>query len=158
MKTSDFDFDLPRELIAQHPVSPRDAARLLVVGDSMADHGMGDLPSLLQPGDILVFNDTRVIPARLTGRRGQAKVEVTLHKNEAPDRWRAFAKGARRVKLGDKLIFSPDFSAEVTEKGDGGEVTLVFNRVGAALQAALEQHGIMPLPPYIQREDRKSVV
>jgi len=159
MKTADFDFDLPRALIAQHPVEPRDAARLLVVGaDELADRSIGKLPELLAPGDILVCNDTRVIPARLFGSRGQVRIEVTLHRREPPPagerivRWRAFARPARRLKPGDRVDFAANFHATVASKGDGGEVTLAFDLDDAGLAAALARHGAMPLPPYIGRE------
>jgi S-adenosylmethionine:tRNA ribosyltransferase-isomerase len=111
-----------------------------------------DLPELLVPGDLLVFNDTKVIPARLIGRRGQATVEVTLHKRDSDTLWRAFARPAKRLKPGDRLAFAADFSAEVTAKGEAGEVTLAFDRGGADLLAALERHGAMPLPPYMGRD------
>ncbi len=153
MRTDDFDVDLPRELIAQHPVRPRDAARLLEVGDTLADRAFRDLPQLLKPGDILVFNDTRVIPTRLAGRRGAAAVEVTLHKAEGPGRWRAFARPAKRLKPGDRIDFAEGFSADVADKAEGGEVTLTFDLEGAALTAALEARGAMPLPPYIRRAE-----
>ena len=158
MRTDDFDFNLPRELIAQHPVSPRDAARLLTVGETLQDRFIGDLPALLQPGDILVVNDTKVIPARLTGRRrrgGQsgAKVEVTLHKAQGPQEWLAFARPAKKLTPGDRIDFAEELWAEVAAKQEAGEVTLTFNLDGAALMAALERHGVMPLPPYIQRAD-----
>ncbi len=152
MRTDDFDFDLPRGLIAQHPVTPRDASRLLAVGGELADNRFGELPGLLEPGDILVFNDTRVIPTRLTGRRGGAKVEVTLHKAEGPGCWRAFARPAKKLSAGDRIDFAEGFAAEVTGKGEGGEVTLAFDRTEDELGAALERHGAMPLPPYIHRE------
>jgi S-adenosylmethionine:tRNA ribosyltransferase-isomerase len=156
MKTDDFDFDLPRDLIAQHPVAPRDAARLLAVGAELEDRRLRDLPALLGPGDIMVFNDTRVIPARLFGRRGEAKVEVTLHKQEmgepARTRWRAFAKPAKRLKPGDRVDFAPGVCATVVER-DGGEVTLEFPLGTAALAAVLERIGAMPLPPYIRRRE-----
>jgi S-adenosylmethionine:tRNA ribosyltransferase-isomerase len=152
MRTDDFDFDLPRELIAQHPVRPRDAARLLEVGAEFADRAFRDLPDLLGPGDILVFNDTRVIPSRLAGRRGAARVEVTLHKAEGPGRWRAFARPARKLKPGDRIDFAGGLSAEVAEKAEGGEVGLAFDREGPDLMAALEAEGAMPLPPYIRRQ------
>jgi S-adenosylmethionine:tRNA ribosyltransferase-isomerase len=151
MDLSDFDFHLPPELIAQRPVSPRDSARLLHVGARLADLGVRDLPSLLHPGDILVFNDTRVIPARLLGRRGDAKVEVTLHKRAGPDRWHAFAKPAKKLQPGDRIDFRDAFSADVAGKGEGGEVLLAFDRGGPALLAALHDRGVMPLPPYIKR-------
>jgi S-adenosylmethionine:tRNA ribosyltransferase-isomerase len=150
MKTDEFDFDLPGELIAQHPVQPRDAARLLVVDDGLFDRAIRELPELLQPGDILVFNDTRVIPARLFGRRDAVRVEVTLLCEEAPGRWRALAKPARRLKPGNTIAFAEGFGAEVVAK-DGGHVTLEFERGGPALRAQLERHGAMPLPPYIRR-------
>jgi len=146
-----YDYELPRELVAAHPVEPRDAARLLHVGSRLDDRTMLDLPALLRPGDLLVFNDTKVIPARLAGRRGAAGVEVTLHRELAPDLWRAFAKGARRLRAGDGIAFAPDFAAIVEEKHEAGDVTLRFDRAGAALREALGRHGIMPLPPYIRR-------
>jgi S-adenosylmethionine:tRNA ribosyltransferase-isomerase len=153
MRTNAFDFDLPRELVAQHPVAPRDAARLLVVGEALGDRRMGDLPELLRPGDLLVVNDTKVLPTRLTGRRGAAKVEVTLHKAEGPGLWRAFAKPARRLKPGDGIDFAPGFAAEVRAKGDGGEVVLDFHCSESDLLGALQRHGVMPLPPYIRRPE-----
>ena len=95
MRVDDFDFHLPPDLIAERPASPRDASRLLVVAERLADRAILDLPSLLRAGDLLVVNDTRVIPARLVGRRGAAKIEVTLHRDLGGGRWRAFAKGAK---------------------------------------------------------------
>ncbi len=155
MRTDDFDFDLPKALIAQRPAEPREAARLLVVGDGLTDSRIAELPSFLKPGDILVINDTKVIPARLTGRRGQARIEVTLHKREGPDRWRAFARPAKRLRPGDRVDFAPEmseaFGAEVAAKGEGGEIILDFDRAGAELMAALAEFGAAPLPPYIQR-------
>ena len=152
MRIEEFDFDLPPELIAHRPASPRDASRLLrLLPDRLEDRRFLDLPELLRPGDLLVFNDTKVIPARLVGRRGAAAVEATLHRRVAPDAWRAFAKPARRLKPGDRIDFAPDFTAEVTAKGEGGEVELRFPCSGAALISALERHGSMPLPPYIKR-------
>ena len=151
MKVSDFDFELPRELIATHPAEPRESARLLEIGEQLADRIVRDLPNLLAPGDIVVVNDTKVIPARLSGLRGVAKVEVTLHKRESDSRWRAFAKGARKLKDGDRIDFADSFAATVAEKGEDGEVTLDFDRGGPELMAALAQYGFMPLPPYIAR-------
>ena len=151
MLVDDFDFDLPKDLIAQRPVSPRDSARLLVV-DGEGDRQVSDLPGLLNPGDLLVFNDTRVIPARLKGKRGEAGIEVTLHKRLGDDSWNVFARPARKLKPGNVIEFAAGFSAQVTHKGDGGEVGLHFHRSGAALMAALESHGGMPLPPYIKRD------
>jgi S-adenosylmethionine:tRNA ribosyltransferase-isomerase len=151
MRVDLFDFDLPPALIADRPAVPRDSARLLEVGDTLRDRIVRDLPTLLRPGDLLVFNDTRVIPARLFGRRGAAGIEVTLHKGVAADRWRAFARPARKLKQGDAIAFDGGLSAEVAEKGEGGEVELAFDRGGAALMAALAEVGRMPLPPYIKR-------
>ncbi len=150
MRVDSFDFALPRDLIADRPAEPRDAARLLVVGDGLADRAVRDLPDLLRRDDVLVVNDTRVIPARLSGRRGAAQVEVTLHRDVGGGRWRAFAKGARKLKRGDRIDFAADFAAEVEAK-DEGEVTLAFPCEGAAFRAALERYGRMPLPPYIRR-------
>lgn len=147
-----FDFELPRELIAERPVAPRDAARLLhVTSGALADGSVRDLPSLLQPGDVLVSNDTRVIPARLFGKRGEAGIEVTLHERIALDRWKAFARPAKKLKPGDVVRFGADFSAMVAEKGEAGEVTLRFDRAGDALMLALEEFGRLPLPPYIRK-------
>ena len=152
MKVDDFDFELPTEFIAQRPASPRDQARLLVA-ENLLDKIMIELPGCLQSNDILVFNDTRVIPARLKGLRGDAGVEVTLHMRESADTWKVFAKPAKKLHLENIIEFAEEFTAQVTGKGPGGEVTLRFNRSGAALMAALEAHGGMPLPPYIKREN-----
>jgi S-adenosylmethionine:tRNA ribosyltransferase-isomerase len=151
MRVDLFDFDLPPALIADRPAVPRDSARLLEVAANLRDHIVRDLPVLLRPGDLLVFNDTRVIPARLFGRRGAAGVEVTLHKCVAADRWRAFARPARKLKQGDVIAFDGGLSTTVAEKGEGGEVELAFDRGGAELMAALAAVGRMPLPPYIKR-------
>ncbi|MEQ8356420.1 MAG: tRNA preQ1(34) S-adenosylmethionine ribosyltransferase-isomerase QueA [Kiloniellaceae bacterium] len=152
MRTDDFDFDLPRALIAQHPVEPRDQARLLHVGQRLEDHKVSELGALLRPGDILVTNDTKVIPARLAGKRRTASVEVTLHQAIQSDTWKAFARPARKLSPGDEIDFAPGFAAEVIGKGEGGEVTLRFGRDGSDLLAALQRHGVMPLPPYILRD------
>jgi S-adenosylmethionine:tRNA ribosyltransferase-isomerase len=151
MRVDDFDFTLPKHLIASHPVEPRDAARLLVVSDALADRRVRDLPSLLRRGDLLVTNDTRVIPARLVGWRGAARIEVTLYRDLGGGAWRAFAKGARRLAQGDRLVFGEDFAATVAAKHPAGDITLSFASEGAAFRAALERHGSMPLPPYIKR-------
>jgi len=152
MRVDDFDFHLPPEMIAQKPAEPRETARLLHIGDTLADLGVRDLPGLLDPGDVLVVNDTKVLPCRLTGRRRDAKVEVTLHKPLGTDRWRAFARPARKLKPGDDIAFAGDLAASVAEKLEAGEVELVFDRGGTELLAALERHGVMPLPPYIKRD------
>lgn len=151
MRVDQFDFELPSDRIAQRPIEPRDAARLLrVMPGALADHVVRDLPALLRPGDLLVFNDTRVIPARLSGMRGLAKISVTLHQAVGLDRWRVLAKPAKRLRPGDRVDFGSDFSAEVLERGPEGDVVLLFDRGGAALLAALDTHGAMPLPPYIR--------
>jgi len=153
MHIDDFDFALPSKLIAAHPCEPRDAARLLFVPRSgrFEDWQILDLPSLLRPGDLLVFNDTKVIPARLAERRGAAVVEVTLHRDLGGGLWRAFAKGARRLRTGDHLAFAEDFAAQVAEKHAEGDVSLRFDLAGAAFHEMLARHGTMPLPPYIKR-------
>jgi len=152
MNVADFDFDLPPEFIAQRPAIPRDSAKLLTVaGPQLGDHAMRDLPGLLRPGDLLVFNDTRVIPARIEGKRGQARIEATLIKQVSLDTWNALARPGKRLREGDTVDFAPGFAAEVAAKGEAGEVTLRFDRSGPDLMAALEAHGGMPLPPYIKR-------
>jgi len=151
MRVEDFDFDLPKALIAERPAEPRDAARLLVVGEQLSDHAIADLPRLLRPGDLLVFNDTRVIPARLHGKRGAAWVEVTLHRDLGQGLWLAFAKGAKRLKPGDRVVFGAEFEAEVTGKTPIGEVALRFPLAAPEFRAQLERHGSMPTPPYIKR-------
>ncbi|MGY6533142.1 tRNA preQ1(34) S-adenosylmethionine ribosyltransferase-isomerase QueA [Glycocaulis sp.] len=159
MKLSDFDFHLPEDRIALRPARPRDSARLLHVerGGALSDHTMLNLPQLLQPGDLLVLNDTRVIPAALTGERpareegggGPARIEVNLHTRVSGDSWRAFARPAKRLREGDLIGFAEGLSASVTGKADGGEITLKFNASGPELDAALEAAGNPPLPPYI---------
>ena len=155
MKASDklenYDFDLPKERIAARPVAPRDAARLLVIGDPLLDRTMQDLPGLLKSGDLLVFNDTHVLPTRLFGHRDKAKFEVTLHKALSPDRWLAFAKPARKLETGNALRFPDGLGAKVLEKRQGGEVLLRLSEGGDVLIATLERIGRMPLPPYICR-------
>jgi S-adenosylmethionine:tRNA ribosyltransferase-isomerase len=150
MKTACFDFELPEEAIALRPAEPRDSARLLEVGATMAHHVFRDLPRLLRPGDALVLNDTRVVPTRLAGRRGEARVEVTLHKELGPGDWRAFARPARRLRPGDTVAFGPGFAAEVVDKTPEGEVRLRFADA-AGFAEVLQRHGRMPLPPYIRR-------
>jgi S-adenosylmethionine:tRNA ribosyltransferase-isomerase len=153
MRTDAFNFELPPSLIAQKPATPRDSARLLEVGDTLSDRTVADLPGLLAPGDLLVMNDTRVIPARLRGRRGAASVEITLHRSLPGGRWRAFARPARRLKPGDRIDFAPGFHADVAEKHEAGEVTVAPNLSGAAFRQALDTHGAVPLPPYIKRAE-----
>ena len=149
MRVDLFDFDLPQELIALRPASPRDSARLLhVQGDVFADKIVRDLPSLLNPGDCLVFNDTRVIPAQLEGRRGDAKIGATLHKREGLRTWRAFVKNAKRLKEVDQVIFGGGVTALVGERGADGSLLLHFEGE-EPVEILLERAGTMPLPPYI---------
>jgi len=158
MKVSDFDFDLPAERIALHPVEPRDAARLLVVrpDQPLLDGHVTDLLTILQPGDVLVVNDTRVLPAELSGTRTRgdlvAKVAFNLHKRVDAHTWRAFARPAKKLHVLDRLALGDDESlgAVVAGKGETGEVTLVFDLGGAELDEAIKAHGAMPLPPYIE--------
>lgn len=156
MKLSDFDFDLPEDLIALRPAQPRSSARLLhAEAGAVADRIVSDLPAVLRPGDLLVLNDTRVIPARLTGTRARqtpqgeavARIEVTLLEPAATG-WRALAKPLRKLRLGEVIRFGDALSAEVAEIGEGG-LRLVFDATGDAFDAALQQVGAMPLPPYI---------
>ncbi|MEI7609561.1 MAG: tRNA preQ1(34) S-adenosylmethionine ribosyltransferase-isomerase QueA [Rhodospirillaceae bacterium] len=154
MRTADFDYDLPPACIADHPVKPRDHARLLAVGNAEShDRRIAELPHLLRAGDLLVFNDTRVIPARLDGRRGEARVEVTLHKRQPSGHWLAFARPAKRLRPGQTVLFAPGFEAEVIAKHEGGDVELAFSSGESELFEALRRHGRMPLPPYIRRPE-----
>ena len=150
MRVDAFDFDFPRAAVATRPARPRDSARLLDLTRGLAHRRVADLPDLMRPGDMMIFNDTRVIPARLVGVRGEVRVELTLQRRCADDRWNAFAKPARRLRPGDVIRFAEGFSAAV-EARDGPEVSLMFDRRGAALAEALQRHGAMPLPPYIRR-------
>jgi S-adenosylmethionine:tRNA ribosyltransferase-isomerase len=149
MKVDLFDFELPPERIALRPARPRDSARLLLVeGERIADRTVLDLPSLLAPGDVLLFNDTKVIPAQLEGTRGAAKVGATLHKREGPRDWWAFVRNARRLHPGDSVDFGSGVSASVIERGDDGAVLLHFDGE-ESVELLLERAGRMPLPPYI---------
>src|SRR3954454_5427090 len=128
MRLSDFDFVLPAERIALRPARPRDSARLLVVrGAEIADRSVHDLPDLLEPGDVLVFNDTKVIPAQLEGRRGDASIGATLHKREGPREWQAFLRNAKRVRPADTIDFGEGVRASVVEKLDDGSALLHFH-------------------------------
>ena len=166
MKTDLFDFDLPADRIALRPANPRDAARLLVVGPGGApeldDRIITDLPDLLRPGDCLVVNDSKVIATRLTGRRvgrgtTEPSIEATLHKRLDGSHWRAFILGAKKVQVGDtlrfgtegKVCFLGELDAQVSQKDEGGEVTLSFSFHGPVLDQAIAERGAMPLPPYI---------
>lgn len=153
MKVDAFDFILPPEQIASHPLTPRENANLLhVQGDNLTDRHIYDLPSLLNAGDILVCNDTKVIPARLFGKRDEIAVELLLHKQEGKGIWCTFARPGKRLKVGQTITIAEDFHAEVLEKRDTGEVVCRFDAEDAALFEKLEAHGSMPLPPYIQRK------
>jgi len=163
MRTDLFDFELPPERIALRPVSPRDAARLLVVRPDgrLDDSIVRDLPDLLSAGDTLVVNDTKVISARLSGRRmgrdTEPKIEATLIERLDGSRWRAFVRPAKKLAKGDvvrfgeegKVCFLGQLDASVEDKGEGGEVTLSFAFHGPVLDQAIEERGDMPLPPYI---------
>lgn len=165
MRVDLFDFHLPEDRIALRPVSPRDAARMLVVrpGEGLEHRIVRDLPDLLSPGDALVLNDTRVIPARLHGIRVRgeavARVEIMLHKREGGERWRAFARPAKKLQPGDRIRFGEEaestacelvrLDAEVEERGEGGDVLLRFALTGPHLDEAIARLGELPLPPYI---------
>ena len=153
MKVDLFDFDLPAESIALRPVRPRDAARMLVVRGADApfeDRGVRDLPGLLGPGDVLVFNDTRVIPAQLEGRRagGEARIGATLHKRIDLRRWQAFVRNAKRVREGDQIIFVGGVTAIAEDRFADGSITLLFEG-DEPVEVLLTRAGTMPLPPYI---------
>ena len=149
MRVDLFDFELPADRIALRPARPRDAARLLVVrGSDISDRLVLDLPQLLEPGDVLVFNDTKVIPAQLEGRRGKASIGATLHKREGPREWQAFLRNAKRARVGDTIDFGAGVSASVLQKADDGSAVLQFHG-GEPVELLLERAGRMPLPPYI---------
>jgi len=165
MRVDLFDFELPEDRIALRPAEPRDSACLLVIPPEgpFLDKGVRDIPYFLRPGDVLVVNDTKVIPARLDGIRPRgdavARIEATLHKREGEDRWRAFIRPAKKVNIGERIRFGDEsestacllgaLDAEVIEKSDGGEVLLAFSFSGPALDEAIVRIGHMPLPPYI---------
>ena len=150
LRTDDFDFHLPAGSIAKEPARPRDSARMLEIGSTLTDRTFRDLPKLLTPRDIIVLNDTRVIPARLRGTRRGAKVEITVLKRQTDGCWQAFARPAKKLSTNDIIKFSEDFSARVCEKREDGAVIVSFSSNGD-FKAALAEHGEMPLPPYIGR-------
>lgn len=162
MKVDIFDFDLDRSMIADKPANPRDTSKLLDLSeeDKITDRIFYELPDILHKGDVLVFNDTKVIPARLYGQRGEALVEVTLYHPVDGIRWQSFIKNAKRLHVGDTVFFytneitakDSDFSAEVLEKNGEEGVLLKFNCDPEDLAHYLEKYGSMPLPPYIKRE------
>jgi S-adenosylmethionine:tRNA ribosyltransferase-isomerase len=159
MLVADFDFALPEERIALRPVDPRDSARLLTVRGrdvgALGDFTFMDLPAQLRAGDVLVVNDTRVIPAQLFAQKGEAAIGVTLHKREAANQWWSFVKNARKLKLGDRIDFSRGAAGALTgivlEKGAEGGVLWQFETDGSPLETVLQAVGHMPLPPYIAR-------
>ncbi|WP_260483639.1 tRNA preQ1(34) S-adenosylmethionine ribosyltransferase-isomerase QueA [Sphingomicrobium flavum] len=149
MKVDLFDFELPQDRIALRPCKPRDAARMLLVdGDAISDAKVLDLPRLLGPDDVLVFNDTKVIPAQLEGRRGEAKVGATLHKREGLRSWWAFMRNAKRVRDGDTVDFGQGVTATALRRDDQGAILLEFGG-DEPVELLLERAGTMPLPPYI---------
>jgi len=157
MRVDLFDFELPDDLIAQRPVSPRDSARLLdVAPDGLRDLGVRDLPRLLKRGDLMVFNDTKVIPARLKGvrqgdgRRQDVAVEALLIRDLGDSRWLCFARPGKRLRAGDALVFTGGLAAKVDAQNVDGSIVLAFARGGADFLASLEQVGTVPLPPYIR--------
>lgn len=166
MKVDIFDFELDRDLIAKEPVNPRDHSKLLDLSTpgQISDRHFYDLPDLLNDGDVLVFNDTKVIPARLYGARGDALVEITLYHPLDGIKWHSFIKNAKRLKPGDIIRFyndttapeQSDFTAMVVEKQNEDGVLIEFSCSPSELGHKLEQYGYMPLPPYIKREKPRS--
>jgi S-adenosylmethionine:tRNA ribosyltransferase-isomerase len=149
MRVDLFDFDLPADRIALRPARPRDSARLLLVqGAKIDDRQFLELPILLKPGDVLVFNDTKVIPAQLEGRRGETRIGATLHKREGPREWQAFLRNAKRARVGDTIDFGEGVHASVVEKSDAGSALIHFHG-NEPVELLLERAGRMPLPPYI---------
>ena len=173
MKLDAFDYDLPDGRIAAEPARPREAAKLLDMtsADGFVDRQISDFPGLCQPGDVIVVNNTAVIPARLSGYRGAAKISITLHKCKSPgdpshspnfgSHWRVFAKPAKKCRPNDIIVFADDFAARVLGRGEGGDIAVCFinpirdNTVvlGIDLEKSLARYGTMPLPPYISRPD-----
>lgn len=153
MRVDIFDYDLPVEKIATSPARPRDASRLLdLTGGKLADKTILDLPGIFQPNDLLVINDTRVIPSRLKGLRDSVKIEITLHKQIENGIWAAFARPAKRLKQGDKIVFNNTFKATVQSR-NAGEVILDFQSDDQTILDELHKIGRMPLPPYIKRSE-----
>jgi S-adenosylmethionine:tRNA ribosyltransferase-isomerase len=160
MRVDDFDFDLPEELIALRPMVPRDAARLLLSEQGkVSDKIVSDLPNLLRAGDVLIFNDTRTIPAALKAHRPPRlegapaiRADINLHQRIKPDVWKAFGRPAKRLAEGETLLFVGGLTARIDDKGEGGELTLRFDQSGPALDQAIAAAGMMPLPPYIARK------
>lgn len=156
-KLSDFDFDLPAKLIANNPVHPRDESSMLIYyNNQIIDKKSKNLDEFLNGGDVLVLNDSKVLKAKLTGKRGQANININLHQEISDGIWQAFAKPAKRLKIGDKFIISDDFYANITDKNPDGIVTLEFNVKNINFFQKLEKYGQMPLPPYIKQEDKNA--
>jgi S-adenosylmethionine:tRNA ribosyltransferase-isomerase len=152
-KLSDFDYHLPPERIATTPARPRDSAKLLHVSATLQDHMVRDLPSLLRPGDLLIVNDTKVIPAQLEARRGGAHIGITLDRPEANGAWLVLLRNAKRVKPGDVLEIADGFFANVIELHEGGTAAIRFNLEADDFRNALQCHGALALPPYIARPE-----
>lgn len=153
MKTSLFDFHLPDSLIADRPATPRESAKMLVVNDGrLSDSTISQLPDFLRSGDVVVFNNSRVLPARLRVKRGDANIEILLHKSLGAGCWSAFAKPAKRLRVGDQVVCPGGLQLQVHEKLETGEVVLGFPIQGNTLFDYLQQYGEMPLPPYISRK------
>ena len=153
MRVDQFDFELPARAIADRPASPRDSAKLLCVGPDgkLLDREFNQLAGELRDGDLMVFNNTKVIPAQLEGYRGDVRIELTLHKEIAAGRWRAFARPARRLHEGDRIEIAEGFAATVVAPRNGAEVELDFALNAAQFGQSLAAHGLPPLPPYIRR-------
>lgn len=152
MKLNDFDFELPESAIAQQPITPRDAAKLLHVrGNGLSDRRIGDLAELLKPGDILVINNSKVIPARLFGKRGMMNIEILLHRRIAENEWEVFARPLKRLRIGNQIMFAENFSATVSGIRDDGLAEITFDMPSQGMMEKIMRHGHMPLPPYIKR-------
>ncbi len=160
MDVSDFDFNLPERAIALRPADPRETARLLCVSETLSDHRVEDLLDILQPGDLLILNDTKVIPAALSAIRpartrgvgGDVSLTINLHKRTAPERWSAFIRPTKRLRVGDQAIITPGFDARVAAIGECGDTELSFSLSGDDLDLAVAKHGRTPLPPYIAKK------
>jgi len=154
MRVDAFDFDLPKDRVATRPAEPRESAKMLhVSAGNLKDREIADLPSLVRPGDVLVFNDTRVIPARLYGQRGTVPIEVLLHRRDESGAWHALARPAKRLKTEDLVEFADGFAARVEGRTSDGSVILRFTCDDETFQVKLATYGHMPLPPYIERDD-----
>jgi S-adenosylmethionine:tRNA ribosyltransferase-isomerase len=151
MRVDLFDFDLPSDLIAQEPASPRDAARLLAIGPALQDLGIRDLPGLLRPGDLMVLNDTAVLPTRFWGLRDGVAIEATLVEAVDEQHWWALCRPGKRLRPGDRVVLADALAARVEGKDADGRVLLRFELAGTGLLAAIKRSGAMPLPPYIRR-------